>query len=232
MSKLGVYLATYGNPVMLRHCLLQILHQSRLPNVVAVHENAGAESYLPLVCDVVGSLIREGVKVVYHHTPHAMSMPTFFIKPLQTLIDEGCDLFNKLDHDDIYGWDHLAAQEELIFNPQLQQPDFDYAINRNAGLLVLLNRGGYKHKSSVNFGIWNPTGAHPNNIIFSRALAKEFVAQLSFPTGLNDDVILAQYVLPRFKGLTVSAEPTSCFVSHGRNVSTAQWSDVPPDEAL
>jgi hypothetical protein len=50
--------------------------------------------------------------------------------------------------------------------------------------------------------------------------------------GLNDDAVLAAYVLPKFKGLTVSAEPTSCFVAHGKNVSVAKWSDVPPDEVL
>jgi hypothetical protein len=232
MSKLGVYLATYGNPVMLRHCLLQILCQSRLPDVVSIHENAGAESYQHLVQDVLDRLSFKGVHVIYRYTPQSLPMPTFFIRPLQELIDADCALYCKVDHDDLLFEHHFAAQEELIFNPQLQEPDFDYAMNANSELLVLLNQGGYKHSKSVDFGIWNPIGAHPNSLIFNKAVAKDFVAQLSFPTGLNDDAVFAKYVMPKFKGLKVKAKPTSCFVAHGRNVSVANWSEVPPSEAM
>jgi hypothetical protein len=122
----------------------------------------------------------------------------------------------------------------MIFNPQLQQPEHDFAMNANSELLVLMNKGGYKYNSSLDFGIWNPTGSHPNNIIFNRAVAKEFVREMAIPRnaphGLNDDVILATFVLPKFKGIKVHRTPTACFVAHGRNVSVAQWSDVPPIE--
>jgi hypothetical protein len=236
MPKLGVYLATYQNPVFLRHCLLQILHQSRRPNVLAVHENANEKSYKGMVQDVIYSLEHEGVEIIYHHTPHAMPMPTFFIQPLQALLDAGCDLFNKVDQDDLLYVDHLYEQEKLMFNPQLQQPEWDFAMNANSELLVLLNKGGYKHSPSVDFGTWNPTGAHPNSIVFGRAVAQEFVREMAIPRnapfGYNDDVILANFVLPKFKGVKVHRQPTSCFVAHGRNVSVAQWSDFPPSEVL
>jgi hypothetical protein len=233
-NKLGVYVCSYNNPVFLRHCLLQILHQSRLPDVVAVHENVNEHSYRWAVQDVIVSMRAKGVNVLYHRTPHAMPMPTFFIQPLQTLIDADCALYAKCDVDDLFFHDHFEKQEALIFNPQLQQPENDFAMNANSELLVLLNKGGYKHSPSVDFGTWNPTGAHPNSIVFNRAVAQEFVREMGIPRnaphGYNDDVILANYVLPKFKGIKVHRQPTSCFVAHGRNVSVAQWSDFPPSE--
>jgi hypothetical protein len=236
MSKLGIYVASYNNPVFLRHCLLQILHQSRRPDVLAIHQNADAESYSWAVKDVLTSLEYGRTEVVYLHMSHSMAMPTFFIWPLQALLDLGCDLFIKADHDDIFYDSHLAEQEKLMFNPQLQQPEWDFAMNANSGLLVLMNKGGYKYSPSVDFGIWNPTGAHPNSIIFNRSVAQEFVREMGIPRnaphGLNDDVVLATYVLPKFKGIKVHRQPSSCFVAHGRNVSVSQWSDVPPQEVL
>jgi hypothetical protein len=122
----------------------------------------------------------------------------------------------------------------MIFNPQLQQPEHDFAMNANSELLVLMNKGGYKYNPSLDFGIWNPTGSHPNNIIFNRAVAKEFVREMAIirnaPHGLNDDVILAQFVLPKFKGIKVHRAPTSCYVAHNKTASTSHWADVPPPE--
>ena len=234
--KLGVYVASYNQPVFLRTCLLQILHQSRLPDVVSIHENVNERSYRWAVQDVIETLEREGndVKVIYRHTPHSLPMPAFFIQPLQALLDEGCDLICKADVDDLLYVSHFEQLEEMIFNPQLQEPDFDYAMNANSELLVLLNKGGYKYNPLVDFGTWNPTGAHPNNIVFNKAVAKEFVAQMGFnrnpPNGYNDDVILANYVLPKFKGRKVHAQPTGCYVAHNKTASTSIWADVPPPE--
>jgi hypothetical protein len=229
-NRLGVYVASYNNPVFLRHCLLQFLYQSRLPDVLVIHENASEKSYKWAVDDIIPGLMRAGVHVLYIHTPHSMPMPTFFIPPLQALLDLGCDLFIKADVDDIFYEQHLAIQEAMIFNPQLQQPEHDFAMNANSELLVLMNKGGYKHSASVDFGTWNPTGAHPNNIIFNRSIAKEFVREMAIPRGYNDDVILATYVLPKFKGVKVHRAPTSCYVAHNKTASTSHWADVPPPE--
>jgi hypothetical protein len=212
---------------MLRHCLLQILHQSRRPDVIAVHENAGRKSHRSMVEDVFTSLRIEGVDVIYQYTPDKLPMPEFFCWPLDVLLGLGCDYINKVDHDDLLYHNHFESQLSLI-----ESTNNDYAMNANAGLLVLSNKGGYRHNPSVDFGTWNPTGAHPNNIIFNRAVAKEFVAQMFAHHGLNDDAVLAAYVLPKFKGVKFHTEPTSCFVAHGKNVSVAGWSDVPPQEVL
>jgi hypothetical protein len=112
MTKLGVYVCSYNQPVFLRHCLLQILHQSRRPDVLAIHENVNAKSYKHMVKDVLDSLEAEGVQVLYHHTPHSLPMPTFFCQPLQALLDAGCDLINKVDVDDLIYEHHFATQIE------------------------------------------------------------------------------------------------------------------------
>lgn len=227
-----MYVATYSNPVFLRHCLLQILHQSRRPNVLAVHENGNEKSYKHIVQDVLDSLEVKGVEVLYHHTPHSLPMPTFFCQPLQALIDTGCDYINKVDQDDILYEHHFAVQEELMFNPQLIQSDFDYAMNCNSELLVLMHDGAYRYSPKVDFGTWNPTGAHPDAIIFNRKVAQDFVGVMSKHVGVNDDKLLAEHVLPKYKGLRVKVNPSMCFVAHGKNVSVSHWSEMPPQEVL
>jgi hypothetical protein len=230
--KLGVYVASYNQPVFLRHSLLQIAQQTRLPDVLAIHENANRKSYRPLVEDVLETIRSKGVKVLYQHTGHQMDMPTFFCLPLANLVDEGCDLYQKLDVDDIYYAHHLDNQVELIWDKEYGYHPYDYVINSNAELLVLPTSGPYLHNPKVNFGIWNPTGGHPNNIIFKKAVAEAFIKAMYAHKPLNDDTIFAAHVMPKFLGNTISRDATMCFVAHGKNVSVPHWSVTPPSQVL
>jgi hypothetical protein len=224
MSKLGVYIASHNQPVFLRHSLLQVLNQTRLPDVLAVHENVHPKSYRWVVEDVIDALGVAGVKVIYQHTPDAMPMPTFFRPPLQALLDEGCDYFNKVDPDDIIYAKHFETQLGLI-----DGSGHDYAMNANSQLVVLLNAGGYKYSPKVDFGTWNPTGAHPDAIIFNRKVAESFVAAMDVYRE-PDDVVLAKYVFPSFKGSKRYEDPTMCYAAHGKTISTLCWSNTPPPE--
>jgi hypothetical protein len=228
MPKLGVYVASYNQPVFLRHCLLQIAAQTRLPDVLSVHENANPRSYLNMVEDVLQILHDKGVTIRYKHSAYPYSMPLYFCWPIEKLIEEGAGLIQKIDVDDIIYTTHLQMQETL---GEALSEDQHYALNPNSGLLVIPHNGSYRHNPSVDFSIWNPTGAHPNNIIFTHVLAKEFVVELGKHSLMNDDAVLAEFVMPNFKGLTVPGKPTSCFVAHGRNVSVAHWATTPPPEA-
>jgi hypothetical protein len=226
VSKLGVYVCSYNQPVFLRHCLLQILLQSRHPDVLSIHENGDHRSYRGMVEDVLDLLEARGVEVVYKHTPASMVMPTFFAPALQALIDEDCDLYQKVDVDDIIYWNHLERQMLLM-----RSGEYDIAMNTRAELLVLPTVGHYRHNHDVDFGIWNPTGAHPNNIIFNRAVADAFVTELKKPSGENDDAVFAAKVMPKFHVRRKAMDATSCFVAHGKNVSVAGWATNPPPEA-
>lgn len=225
--KLGVYVASYQQPVFLRHCLLQLLNQKRLPDVISIHENANSRSYLWAVEDIIGELVNKGVDVIHKHSPNRFDAPLYFCPALQGLIDADCDLYNKVDVDDIIYRDHLSTLVSLIGSGNSQ---LDYAMNVSSSVLALLETGGYKYARQVNFGSINPTGAHPNSIIFNRAVAEAFSLMMHTFSGKNDDTILAEKVLPNFKGNRVFAKPTMCYVAHGKNVSTAHWSTNPPAE--
>jgi hypothetical protein len=226
-QKLGVYVASYNNPVFLRQCLLQIAAQTRLPDVLAIHENVHTTSYRWVVEDVITKLQANGVEVALYHSPYPLLMPTFFCRPLKALIKAGCEIFNKIDVDDIIYAHHLAVQESLFV---AHQPA-DYVVNTQSELLVLLNKGGYKYSPKVDFGMWNPTGAHPNAIIFNRAVAEAFVEAMFTHAGEEaDDAILAKHVFPQFNGKRALYPPTMCYVAHSRTWSTWQWADDPPPE--
>ena len=223
---LGVYVASYNQPVFLRHCLLQIAAQTRLPDVLAIYENATKTSSYWAIHDVVENLTDNGVIIDYRHSSERHIMPTFFCLPLQILIDRGCDLFQKLDVDDIYYKWHLGYLESLADT----HPSFDAMVNRNSGLLVIPNSGDYKAKDSIEWGMYNPIGGHPNNLIFRKNVAEVFVKAMAEHTGYNDDVVFDRYVRPHFRYGILSDIPTSCYVAHNKTVSTSNWCDNPPAE--
>jgi hypothetical protein len=199
--------------------------------VIVVHENGHWRPCEWAVLDVYHTLRERGVDVRTTHNVLSEMAPDYYRKPLETLYyEEGCELFLKADTDDIFYSCHISRMRDLMLDKHDKRNEYDYALNTDSEVVVLANKGEYLYNPRVDFGIWNPTGANTNAIIFNRAVAAHYIAMLRASPGIPDDVTIAQKVLPHFKGLRVSDHPTLCYVSHGKNISTPRWADHPPPE--
>lgn len=228
--KLGVYIASHNNPMFLRHALLQLEAQSVLPATVAIHENGHPESsYHNVIADVLIRLHNKDVQIMHDHTPAGLSHPYFHYLPLKRLLEYGdCNYFTKFDHDDIFYENHLETLKNAVHT---QRPNLQWVGQRRADVLVL-NSKQYLYRYNREF-VWNPLGGPSDSFMFNHAVADEYLNNMMdrAGTGEADDWILHKYTLPKFpNGRMLEGKATMCYVSHGRNDSTAHWVVKPPDE--
>ena len=238
--KLGLYLATHNNPMFLRLALLQLEAQTLKPDVLAIHENGHPFQTADLINgDVLRRLASKGTQVLYDHTDAGLSHPYFHYLPLKRLVDSGrCDLYTKWDHDDIFYECHL---QELVS----EMGDWNYARVDGDGVwypgyqwvgkiradVLVLNYKKYVFKQNRPF-TWNPLGGMSDTFMFNTEVAKQYLEDMAERAGTKeaDDWILHKYTLPKFVGMMSNEMPTTCYVSHGRNDSTAHWVTKPPDD--
>jgi hypothetical protein len=217
VSKIGVYLPTHCNPLFLRLAILQLMAQRTRPAVIAIHENNHECSYLWAARDVLEIVANSGVEIIHDFTPARLEEPEFYRVPLMRLIESNCEVFFKFDDDDFFYADHIEHGVE-----QLQ--GFDYTINRLAEVLVLPYRGKYVHIPAAPFDL-NPTGCMSDSVCFNRRLAIAYEKALrSAQSGTPDDVVM-NAVQKGFRGNIVVERATTCYVTHGANISTAGWAE-------
>lgn len=217
--KIGVYMPTHRNPMFLRMALMQMALQTRLPDVIAVCQNNQDESGEWAVHDIIEYLEGHGTKVLLYHMKEKLQNPMFYLVPLQLLINEGCDVFLKIDHDDLFFREHV---ERMV--AQLDE-SCDYVINTAAFMLTLPFGGDFVYKLTSNFDT-NPLGGMSDCICFNRALAEAYAEDMKQHIGKADDAILYDYTLPRFRVKKITRTPTACYVSHGSNLTTSEWARV------
>jgi hypothetical protein len=220
---LGVYIATHGNPVYLRHTIAQLLLQEVSPSIVAIHENGySAEgSYRWVIRDYEEMFFQRNIDLVYDYTPVRLTHPAFHLKPLMRLYDVGCKYFMKWDHDDIFYRRHLGGALLAIAGKEA-----DAYLKTKADVLELHADGTVKRFQDAEWS-WNPTGAMSDSVIFNRKLAKRYLdlMQTSKAFGRADDVLLGEILnAPDVSVVRDSGTPGSAvYVSHGRNTSGALW---------
>lgn len=241
--RLGLYIASHNNPVFLRNALLQLEAQTMLPNAVAVHENGHEEAArTKRMCDeVIARLHSKGVDFRFDHSPVSLGHPFHHYLPLKRLVEElPCDYYTKWDHDDIFYEDHLKnlsrAAHTIIRTGFAQTVQFearrDWAGFSQADVLIL-NPKAYVYRPDLNFGVFNPLGGMSDCFMFSHRVAEQYLKHMLSRAGKNeaDDYILQMYTLPLFPyGGVFKHTPTACYVSHGRNDSTAHWVRQTPEE--
>ncbi len=217
-QKLGVYIASHKNAIFLRLCLLQLAAQTRRPDVVAVCENGHPFKFRPLVEDVLQGLESRGTLIRYLHSGASMVSPHFHMAALGMLLQEGCDLYTKFDHDDFFYTHHLAVLEEKVRG-------YDAAIGRFCEMLIQPLKGYGFIKPLFDFGVMNPTGGMSDACMFNRAFAEQYMADMKRmveqrPDGIEDDYVMGKVTMPKFKVNAFRGAPTTCYVTHGANSST------------
>lgn len=233
--KLGVYIATHNQPYFLRSCLLQLERQDRQPSVIAIHENGHTNPYLNWSCDDILPRLSHRSEILFAHSPVKLPAPFFHYLPLKQLVDAGCTRFVKFDHDDIFKEDHLSNLEYVFWklSKEGQDSDFHWVGNLRSGVTIL-RTDDCEFYDWVDFGQFNPIGGMSDAFMFDRAVAEQYLQDMRdvAGSGLADDWILHKYTLPKFRGELFDGKPTSVYVSHGRNTSTAHWMKQTPAELL
>lgn len=210
--KIGVIAPTLNRPDFARLLVLQMANQTLPPHVVCVHQNGTPQSYQWTITD-----IRRPFDVHWIHTPIQIAQEEWYAIPLARLIDQGCTMFFWCDHDDIYTSNHIAAGVELLKTGQ-----FDFSINRRAGLLLL--KQPYEFHSDTNFTPHDP-GGMSSSMSFNRAFAIELLSDLR---ANNDalqyaDQVLNRVTKPKFRCHVSEAMPTTSYVCHPETVSSRHW---------
>lgn len=240
--RLGLYVASHNNPVFLRNTILQLEAQTRLPDVVSIHENSHAEASIgKRMCqEPMRRLEGQGVKFVVAHSPDNLGHPFNHYVPLKRLVeDHACDYYTKWDHDDIFYQDHLRDLMDSLWADVKTDKErygrwlLDWRGMRKADVLIL-NPKAYEYKPDIDFSLFNPLGGMSDCFIFSHAVAQQYLKHMVSRAGKNeaDDHILSTYTLPLFPygGVQRDRQATACYVSHGRNDSTAHWIRQTPEE--
>ena len=94
---------TYNRPDLARACVLQLVSQSRRPDLICIHQNGNPQSYHWAVAD-----IRTPTRLVWIHTPATIEQHQWYAVPLRHLLEQACTHFFWADHDDLYLYDHVA----------------------------------------------------------------------------------------------------------------------------
>lgn len=214
--RIGCMLPTHNSPLFYRLSLLQMLAQTRRPNVIAVVVN-GKEDYTDASYDVEHELIKEDVWVIKEVLPNAKA-PAFYTEALSILLKADCDVFFKLDHDDFYSARHIEKSLENLRG-------HDYALQRVADVWVLPYRGKPVYSSKQRFDC-NPTGCPANTLCFNRSFAEAYYEELkkAGSSGIPDDIILT-VLMSRFKGFIDEINATTAYIIHGTNTSTAHLAE-------
>jgi hypothetical protein len=213
--KVGVILPTCNRPDMLRHCVLQLLAQSRPPDLICVHENGLPASYRWCIEDL-------GAPVLWLHTPHQVPQHEFYLPPLLRAIDAGCTHFFWIDHDDIYLANHIEVS--------LAELDcgYDLRLSAHCGLLVIrpqFRERAYEFHDGVRFDMHAPGGMSAS-MAFNRTFAIVLAEHLPLhPELAYCDQVVAHVLMPLFRCYR-SAARTTVYVSHPGSASSRHWVDM------
>jgi hypothetical protein len=209
-TKIGVFVPTYNRPELLRACVLQLLAQTRRPNIICVHQNGTGENYAWSVIDL-------GAPVVWMHTPGVIAQNEWYRIPLNHLIAEECTHFFWMDHDDIYLTHHIeTAVAEL-------DSGYDYRISKHCGILIA-RPDEFKYFPDALFEGIHSTGGMSASMAFNMPFAKALSVDLASPELAQEfsDEVLARSTMPRFRCFHSSAK-TTVYLSHAMSLSSAHW---------
>lgn len=200
---------TYNRPDLARACVLQLIAQSRPPDLLCVHQNGNPESYHWSVAD-----IRSPAKIAWVHTPGKIEQHQWYAVPLRHLLEQGCTHVFWADHDDIYLYDHIA--QGLA---DLQEADF--SVSSRCGILFT-RPADFRYQPQVEFTSHAP-GGMSSTMCFNRRFGEELLADIGRDTGHQyTDNIVAHVTMPKFRCIR-SQRHTCIYHSHEGTVSSKEW---------
>lgn len=209
--RVGVMVATYNRPDLLRSCVLQLAHQSRAPDVICVHQNGSPESYQWAVADLTVQ-----PRIIWLHTPQQLKQHDWYTIPLRRLLDDRCTHFFWADHDDLY----LHRHVELGLK-DLEAHDFSVSVR--TGLLYTAP-SKFQYTPQIHFTSHAP-GGMSSSMCFRRAFAAELLADLArdeYRTQYTDNVV-AQVTMKKFDCNVSTERNTFIYHSHAGSVTSSQW---------
>lgn len=216
-QRVGILLPTYNRPDLARAAVLQLLAQSRRPDIVCIHQNGHPDSYAWAVRD-----IRSSARLEWLHTPGRIAQHQWYAIPLRFLLAQGCTRFFWTDHDDLYLHDHVAAGLADL-------REHDFSVSRRSGLLF--TRGAdWRYGADVEFTSHAP-GGMSSTMCFNREFAQQLLADLEADTQHQySDNVVAHVTMPRFR-CKVSQRRTCVYHSHEGSVTSAGWLDKAFEQA-
>jgi len=210
-QRVGVLVPTHNRPDLLRGCVLQLAAQSRIPDLVCVHQNGHPERYDWCVAD-----LRLPFRLAWLHTPQRLRQHDWYAVPLEHLLAEGCTHFFWADHDEMYLRDHVAAG--------LAELDgWAFSVSRRCGLLY--TRGTqWRYAPQVEFTAHAP-GGMSSSMCFTRPFAQQLLQDLRTDREhAYADQVVARVTMPRF-ACFLSARRTAVYHAHEGSQTSAGWLD-------
>lgn len=208
-SKVGALLPTFNRPDLLRSCVLQLLHQSRPPDLICIHQNGHPDSYRWAIED-----LQTPTELAWLHTPEKIAQHQWYAVPLKHLLDSGCSHFFWIDHDDMYLHQHIACGLE-----DLQEHDF--SVSDRCGLLFT-KAADFRYAQEVAFTSHAP-GGMSSTMCFNQRFARELLGDI-----LQDrrhqytDNVVAHVTMPKFR-CKLSNRRTTLYHAHEGSVTSQGW---------
>lgn len=208
--RIGVFVPTFNRPELLRSCVLQLLAQTRRPDIICVHQNGEGDNYAWCVADL-------HAPVVWMHTPARIPQNDWYRTPLNHLIQEDCTHFFWMDHDDIYLANHI---ETCIGELDI---GYDFRISKHCGVLISRSPA-FQYHPHARFDDIHATGGMSASMAFTLPFARALSTDLGNPefNHVFADEVLARHTMPRFRCLH-STQKTTVYLSHASSLSSAHW---------
>ena len=216
--QIGVILPTFNRPDLARMAVLQMLAQSRVPDLICAHQNGHPDSYAWAVADLDQSCI------IWLHSAESLPQHQWYLRPLRLLIERGCTHFFWVDHDDIYLRHHV--EQSLI-----DLGNADFTVSDACGLLHQ-NGKDFAYQPEVTFTSHAP-GGMSSSMCFNRDFALALADDLAQDqVHAYSDQVLAWVTAPKFQCITTQRRST-VYVSHTGTVSSAHWVEAAlPDKTF
>ena len=222
INRIGAYITSHNQPLFLRMSMLQILAQTLKPQVIVIHQNNHTPEYSWVIADLIRQAEQQGIKTINIVNNNLPESHDWYLVPLQALIDEGCDIFVRIEQDDIYYDHHVATAAQLVIDGA------DLVITRHVGLLKLPKKSPYSYQPLMDFSQIHAGGGMSGSMVCSRKFVEANIADIRSyrEPGLWEDQITARHTAPRFTATThvlSTDNPSTCYVAHGNNASSAHW---------
>jgi hypothetical protein len=207
--KIGVFIPTSSRPDFIRHALLQLCFQKKLPNIVCVHQNGNEESYEHIISD-----IEFPFELKWIHTPEKLNQHTWYSIPLRYLVENECDYYFWMDHDDIYLTNHIQNSVE-----ELQTYDFRVS---NYSNMLAVDKYDYKYNLNVRFYVHAAKGMS-SSMAFNKDFALKALTNIETDTKHHyTDQVIASETMSEFKCLSSDVLSTT-YVVHRGSTTSKTW---------
>lgn len=209
---IGCFIPTYNRPDLIRHALLNLASQQVKPDVVCVHQNTSHENYDYIIAD-----LNLPYRVIWIFTERILHHDEWYSIPLDILIQEGCDYFFWMDHDDIHYANHIKQSIT-----ELQNADFRISIYSD---LLTVDHKKYFMERNISFTV-HACGGQSSSMAFNRAFAIEALSDIRNDNNKHDytDQIIAWVTMPKFRCVN-SLILSTCYVAHKGSYTSGEWVD-------